>query len=306
MTASPLVSIVIPCYNQAHFLSDAVESALAQAYRPLEVCVVDDGATDDTAPVAARYPVRYVRQSNAGLAAARNAGLRATGGACVVFLDADDRLLPGAVETGVTSLAAHPRAAFTVGLHRRIAVDGAPLPVRHRPRVVDRYYTSLIRRCWIVMPATVMHRRSVLEGVGGFDTTLRHAEDYDLYLRIARLFSIFDHYTEVAEYRQHPATLSRDAERMLASTLVVLARHRPGVRATRAHRAAYRARENAVWYYDRLLDGAMLALRRRHWARAAHALVTFGRYLPQHPPYTLRRMGTPIRLALRSLPHRHR
>ena len=89
-----LVSVVIPCYNQAHFLGEAIESVLAQTYPHLEIVVVDDGSTDNTGEVAARYPgVRYVRQENQGLAAARNTGLRHSSGDYLVFLDADDRLL---------------------------------------------------------------------------------------------------------------------------------------------------------------------------------------------------------------------
>src|SRR5687767_14971026 len=83
----PLVSVIIPCYNQARFLGDAVESALSQRYPRTEVIVVDDGATDDTAAVAARYPAaRYVWQPNQGLSGARNAGWRASKGECLVFL----------------------------------------------------------------------------------------------------------------------------------------------------------------------------------------------------------------------------
>ena len=92
---SPVVSVVIPCYRQAHFLPDAIESVLAQTYPHFEIIVVDDGSPDDTRAVAGRYPgVRCLRQRNRGLSAARNAGLAASIGTYVVFLDADDRLTP--------------------------------------------------------------------------------------------------------------------------------------------------------------------------------------------------------------------
>jgi glycosyltransferase involved in cell wall biosynthesis len=293
------VSVVIPCYNQAHFLAEAIESALAQAYRPLEIIVVDDGATDNTAEVASTYAgVRLVRQANQGLAAARNAGLRASRGELVVFLDADDRLLPAAVETGAAALSARPDAAFAVGRHGRISVDGVPLPSPRRPRVERDHYASLVRRCWIAMPATVMYRRRVLVAVGGFDPRLRYAEDYDLYLRITRRFPIVDHYAEVAEYRQHAGTLSRNAERMLAATLAVLAPHRPGATASPALRSAWGARENVVWYYDRLLDAARDDVTRGAWRSAARRLMIFARYLPRHPQYLRRRLLAPVQRAL--------
>lgn len=300
-----LVSVVIPCYNQAHYLGEAIASALGQAYRPLEVVVVDDGATDSTFEVATAYiEVRCVRQANQGLAAARNAGLRAARGEYVVFLDADDRLLPGALEVGAAALDGHPGAAFAVGRHLRIASDGSPLPVSLRERVERDHYVSLVRRCWIAMPATVMYRRAPLEAVGAFDARLRCAEDYDLYLRLACRFPIVDHYAEVAEYRQHAGTISRNAARMLAATLDVLEPHRPGPDATAGHRLAWRERANAVWYYDRLLEAARADLAHGRWPAAAWAMLIFARHLPRHLPYAWRRLGTPLRHAGRALRRR--
>ena len=101
------VSIIIPCYNQAHYLPESIESALRQTLLPLDVIVVDDGSSDDTATVAARYPgVLCLRQRNRGLSAARNAGLDTARGDFVIFLDADDRLLPCAARIGVAALRA--------------------------------------------------------------------------------------------------------------------------------------------------------------------------------------------------------
>jgi glycosyltransferase involved in cell wall biosynthesis len=300
-SGDPPVSVVIPCYNQGHFLDEAITSALGQAYRPVEVIVVDDGSADRTGEVAHAWGVRCLRQANRGLPAARNAGLAASTGEYVVFLDADDRLLPGALEVGAAALARHPEAAFAVGRHRRIAADGSRLPTPVRPRVDRDHYVSLVRACWIAMPATVMHRHALLRRLAGFDPAFRHAEDYELYLRLARRSPIFDHYTEVAEYRQHADTLSRSAEPMLVATLRALRAHRPGPGATPAHRAAYRARDNAVWYFDRLLESAVGDLRAGRWGPAGRALLAFGRHLPQHPAYARRRLGTPFRLAARAL-----
>src|SRR5437870_3797289 len=99
MPISRLVTVVIPCYNNASFLHDAIQSVLSQTYRRTELIVVDDGSSDDTSDVASSYPVtRLIRQPNQGVSAARNAGLSQASGDYVVFLDADDRLLPDAVE----------------------------------------------------------------------------------------------------------------------------------------------------------------------------------------------------------------
>src|SRR5215217_2853327 len=166
--AVPLVSVVIPCYNQAHFLGEAIESALAQSHPNFEVVVVNDGSTDDTAEVAARYPrVRYLRQKNRGLSAARNTGLRHSEGEYVVFLDADDRLLPEALKTGLKCLKAHSECAFASGRYRFIAGDGSFLKPQ-RQRFVDKdSYVALLRRNYIGPPAAVMYRRAVFESVGG-------------------------------------------------------------------------------------------------------------------------------------------
>ena len=302
MSGRRLVSVVIPCYNQAGFLGDAVESVLAQAYRPCEIIVVDDGSTDDTAEIASTYDaVLRLHQRQQGLAAARNAGLRATTGDYVVFLDAEDRLLPDALAVGAETLAVHAYAAFAVGRHRRIAEDGTPLPTPRRPRVDTDHYVSLVRRCWIVRPATVMYRRARLQQMGGFNVRRRFADDYEVYLRLARCYPVVDHYVEVAEHRQQAGTQGRHAEPMLLETLRVLAQHRPGPEATAAHRAAYRARDNAVWYYDRLLEAMLADARDGHWRRAARALYVLARHLPAHPAYAARRFGTPVRLASRVL-----
>ena len=299
LVSGDLLSIVIPCYNQAHFLGESIASALAQDYAPVEIVVVDDGSTDDTSEVAARHPsVRCLRQPNRGLPAARNAGWQASKGRYVVFLDADDRLLPHAATVGVAALTARPDAALAAGLEQRIATDGSPLPTPRRPRVDSDHYASLVRRCWIVV-ATAIYRRDALVVVGGFDERLRFAEDYDLYLRLAQRFPIVDHYTEVSEYRQHTGTLSRNIERMLVHTLRVLRRHRPGPASSSLHHAAYRERDNAVWYFDRLLGAIRADLHERRWRDALRRALVFARYLPQHRGYAVRRLSSPIRAIAR-------
>src|SRR3712207_5711907 len=100
------VSIVIPCFNHARFVAAAIESALAQTWADCEVVVVDDGSTDDSGAIAARYDrVRVVAQPNRGLSEARNAGLAAAQGDIIIFLDADDRLRPAAAAAAVHAFA---------------------------------------------------------------------------------------------------------------------------------------------------------------------------------------------------------
>src|SRR5918998_3304628 len=140
-----VVSVIIPCYNQGRFLSEAIESVLAQTYPHVETIVVDDGSTDDTSNIAARYSgVRCIRQGNQGLAAARNTGLGESKGGYLVFLDADDRLLPNALETGLECLKAHPECALAYGHCTLITVDGSFLKQWSRQFIDGDRYLALL------------------------------------------------------------------------------------------------------------------------------------------------------------------
>lgn len=218
---APLVSVVIPCHGQAEFLPEAVASARRQR-DPVEVLVVDDGSPDATARVAAEAGVACLRQPHRGLPAARNLGLQASRGACLVFLDADDRLLPGALEHGTRALDEAPAAAFAAGHYREISGDGTPRPPVPQRRLGPDPFESLLRGNAIVMHATVMYRRGPLTLIGGFDETLKACEDYDVFLRLARRHPVVQHRAVVAEYRRHGAAMSRDSPRMLGAALEVL------------------------------------------------------------------------------------
>jgi glycosyltransferase involved in cell wall biosynthesis len=245
---TPRVSIVITCRNQAQFLAEAIESALAQTYPDTETVLVDDGSTDGTAEVAGRYPrVRLVSQPHTGLSAARNTGLAQSTGEMIAFLDADDRLLPNAVETGVRALTDHPEAACAVGHHRLIDAGGAITAEWTRAPVDADPYAALLRRNHIGMHATVLYRRSVLDEVGPFDTALRKCEDYDLLLRIARSHGIYVHGVLIAEYRRHASNMSRDPIRMLKAVLRVHGRQWSYVRRRPEYWDAYRA-GRAFWH----------------------------------------------------------
>jgi Glycosyl transferase family 2 len=233
-----LVSVVIPCFNQAHFLAEAIESALAQTYAPLEVIVVDDGSSDNSCEVAGRYTrVKRLRQANSGVAVARNAGLRLAAGEFLVFLDADDRLLPHAVEVGMRALVKRPQVAFVAGTCRDIGVDGRVLGGERQALVTQDHYQRLLLDCFIWSGSSVVYRRAALESVGAFDEHLRAADDYDLYLKLAHQYPVFCHDTVVTEYRRHGANTTRDAGVVLRTELAVLDAQRSVVRTRRERRA---------------------------------------------------------------------
>jgi glycosyltransferase involved in cell wall biosynthesis len=217
-----LVSVIVPCFNQGRFLRDAIESAQQQTYAPVEVIVVDDGSTDHTASVVGAYPsVRYIRQANSGAPAARNAGLRESRGAFLIFLDADDRLLPDAVATGVANLDAEPRLAFVTGHVRFIDQDGSPAGMPEQQHAGGDQFVALLRSNYIWTPGVVLYRRSILDAVGGFDPAARASADYELNIRIASRFPIGCHHQVVLEYRRHAANMSTDLGLMLQSALGV-------------------------------------------------------------------------------------
>jgi glycosyltransferase involved in cell wall biosynthesis len=241
MAPAPLTSVVIPTYNHAHYLGEAIESALAQEGPPAEIIVVDDGSRDHPEQVVSRYPgVRLIRQNNAGLAAARNTGWRHAHGRYVVFLDADDRLMPGALEANRKLLEENPAAAFAYGRYRFVGPDGSPGKEVHFIEVGPDPFAAFLRGNIIRMHATVMYRREAVEQAGGFDVGLRACEDYDLYLRLSRRFAIACYPALVAEYRRHGANMSLNHPFMLDWALTVLRRQRVAAQERPAWMAAYR------------------------------------------------------------------
>jgi glycosyltransferase involved in cell wall biosynthesis len=213
---APLASIVIPCYNQAHFLPEAIESALSQTHRPIEVIIVDDGSPDNTTEVVARYPqVRYLRQENRGLGGARNSGFGISKGEFILFLDADDRFTPDAAAAHLCCFTKHPEAGFVVGDIDNIALDGSYLGSPRFPLLEGSVYEDVLKVNHVANSIAVMWRRSVFEQLGGFQPSCSPAEDIELLLRAARLFQTAHHRTTVAQYRRYPNTLSRKGELML-------------------------------------------------------------------------------------------
>jgi glycosyltransferase involved in cell wall biosynthesis len=277
-----LVSVIIPCYNLSRFLGEAIESVLNQSYRNCEIIVVDDGSIDDTASVATQYPsVNLVRQSNRGFSAARNAGIERSSGDLLVFLDADDRLLPNAIEDGVECLEHNPHCAFVYGRYRLIKEDGSPLSAQIR-LARDGDYLEMLRFNYIGMLATVMYRRAVLEAVKGFDTSVAACEDYDLYLRITRLHSIISQGNVVAEYRQHQSNISSDPELMLRSSLMVLRRQWRFVRGNKAAREAYHqgVRNWQDYYGTKLIRTILKRIKARAWKQVLRGVFILLRYYP--------------------------
>ena len=271
-----LVSVVIPCYNHAHFLAEAIESVLKQTYRRIEIIVVDDGSTDHTAAIMSAYPdIRFVRQDNLGVSRARNIGLSYSHGTYVLFLDADDRLFPDALEESVRALASRKDCAFVFGLFASI---GTSRRLCELPRDLSSTYLELLKHNFIGNPGSVLYNRWVFSHVTGFDETNGPAADYDISLRIARQFPFFCHHKPVVEYRRHEANMSNNARVMLEASLAALRNQRKHVAGNHTLNDAHRSGQQHVRnYYGELLVLEMsthLAQRNlTETARDAYALI---------------------------------
>jgi glycosyltransferase involved in cell wall biosynthesis len=305
MTEDPLVSVVIPCFNHAHFLPQAIDSVRRQSYPAIELIVVDDGSSDDTAAMARRLGAdRVIRQPNRGLSAARNTGLAAARGDLVICLDADDELIDDAVASGVAALRRRPDAAVIAAYCLLIDEDGHALP--SNPPEVDGtdVYAELLRRNFIWTPGAAIFRRAALLRVGGFPVDVSPAADYAVYLAFAREGRLVVDSRVAVRYRQHGANMSRDGAAMLRAALTVLRRERrhltPGYR--RPFKAGWRDwsayyGEQIVeqlrfeWRADRrprvLVAGARVLLRHCHHTFLTHAARKLGRMMRGLPPTPL-------------------
>jgi len=232
-----LVSVIIPCYNHAHFLGEAISSVINQTYPHIEIIVVDDGSTDDTAQVAKAYSnIRYVRQDNFGLSRARNVGLSHSKGGYIIFLDADDSLFPDAVKIGLRALATRIDCALAFGPFVNV---GSIQGMQKLSRQTSYGYKELLQRNVIGNPGSAFYRRWVFTEIGEFDEANSPAADYDLYLRVARQFPILCHHQPVVKYRKHGANMSNNSRVMLASTMMALKKQLRHVEGNQELLAAY-------------------------------------------------------------------
>jgi glycosyltransferase involved in cell wall biosynthesis len=188
---APLVSVIIPTYNRADLVQEALASVKAQTYRDFEVVVVDDGGTDGTSEVLSAWrEIRVLRHpSPRGVAAARNTGVAAARGQWLAFLDSDDLWLPEKLARQIFWLEGQPELLICqteeTWVRRGVRVNK---PSTHR-KVAGSIFLPSLRRCMISPSAVILHRR-LFENHGGFDATLPAAEDYDLWLRLTWRYEV--------------------------------------------------------------------------------------------------------------------
>ncbi len=183
---NPKVSVIIPTYNRAWILKEAIDSVLAQDFKDFELIVVDDGSSDDTEQILDAYKrdLVVIRQPNRGVSGARNRGIAAAGGQLIAFLDSDDLWLPGKLSTQVAFFDSNPSAV--INQTQEIWIRNG---VRVNPKIRHHKFSGMIFErslaLCLVSPSAVMMRRSLFDEVGLFDEDLPACEDYDLWLRIS-------------------------------------------------------------------------------------------------------------------------
>ena len=215
--AVPTVSAVIPSYNYAAYVGKAIESVLKQTHPNVECIVVDDGSTDNTREVVAKYGdrVRYIYQKNAGLPDARNTGVKAATGEFVGFLDSDDEWEPTFVEVALGYFNKLPKDAGVVACRAtQVGLDSKPLGLKRLLPEIDEELslTDLIFRTRF-FPSAVLARKSSVVETGYFDTNYV-SEDRDMWIRIAERHRVFLHGQRLVLIRKHPTNMSKNAKSM--------------------------------------------------------------------------------------------
>jgi glycosyltransferase involved in cell wall biosynthesis len=236
---TPAVSVVIPVFNGARFLAEAVDSVLAQTFADLEIIVVDDGSTDATPAVAEGFGsrLRYVRQANRGVAAARNTGLGMAAGTYVAFLDADDVWLPRKIERQIGCAEREPRLA-AIGCGHFLTDERLNVREPVIPSPCDLSDLVLFKSNGGLFPGALFARKAEVDAVGGFDPDLFICEDLDLAIRVMERADVTCLPEALLLYRQHDANIHHrlgrwetNLRRMLDKTFA-----RPRWRAQRALR----------------------------------------------------------------------
>ncbi len=208
------VSVIIPTYNRAGFVGEAIESLRSQTRPPDEIIVVDDGSTDHTAEVLSRFDscISVITQPNAGLSAARNTGLRAATGDLIALLDSDDTLLPKSIERRAETLEKYSHIDVVYSNVLMVSAEGQPLAlytqVRPGPRPSGIVFFEQARANLMPVHA-FMFRRRCLDDVGLFDEQLPSLEDYDFWLRMAARFQFMYLDEPLARYRVHGGMMTR-------------------------------------------------------------------------------------------------
>jgi len=229
MDNNVLVSIIIPTYNCQKYIRQAIESALAQTYKNIEIIVVDDGSSDNTREeiddLISDKKISYIYQSNKGLPGARNTGIEHSKGEYLVFLDSDDVILPEKVTTQVSFMKKHPDVCLVYSRYKYFKNDNLNDVVSHPSALLrGNLYKHLIRANFFIVHS-VLVKKACVEKVGRFDESFRAFEDWDLWIRMAESGCMFDYIDkELCLCRLRPDSMCLDWDRILKSWKKVISK----------------------------------------------------------------------------------
>ena len=220
----PTVSVIVPAYNQGHYLEECIQSVLKQTYEDFEIIIVDDGSTDNTQEVSTSFSdsrVHYIHQENRGLSGARNTGIKKAKGSYITYLDSDDLFLPKKLEVLIDNFETEPDFGIIAG--QAIVIN------EHGEKLGEVFDTPPPKDHLQFLMGNPLHVGSVLIRyewqikAGYFDENLRSYEDWDMWLRLVRAGCNFGWVAQpVSLYRFHPAQMTRDGEQMTTATFEVL------------------------------------------------------------------------------------
>ena len=222
--SAPSISVIVTCYNNQATIAEAIDSVLGQSHLPKQVIVVDDGSTDGSLAAISPFQdrVTLITGRNGGPSAARNRGLEAADGEWVAFLDGDDAWHPHKLAVQLVAMVANPDAIMIASDWTR---DPAALAVDDDPKI-QRLYASHIAILNRFQTSSVLALRSAVDKAGGFDPRMDTAEDWDMWLRVAKLGPAVLVKSPMVFYRDNPDGVSKDVRTLSARAQDIVARER--------------------------------------------------------------------------------
>jgi glycosyltransferase involved in cell wall biosynthesis len=223
----PKVDVIIPAYNAAKFLPAAIESVIAQTFTDWRILLVDDGSTDNTAEVVSPFihqlgpKLKYIKQANSGVSAARNEAIRNSSAEFLALLDADDIWLPHRLSESLRCFENRPQVGLAYGFNARINSEGRVIDTfARRQKHGEGKIAPYIYRLQVDLPTlTITFRKRCIDEAGLFDETMQATEDRDLWFRIASRYEVALVPQVIAHYRLSPSSATTNPERMLRSQL---------------------------------------------------------------------------------------
>ncbi len=218
------VTVIIPTFNSAQFLTAAVDSVLAQTFKDFEIIVVDDGSTDNTEDVLKKYDdkVRYIKQKNQGVSIARNTGIKNSNSKYVAFLDSDDVWMPAKLEKQINALENNPKSKACYTEYLSVSEDMKPQDLKRLRCNGSALNDLLLRGNVIGPPSTILCERQLFEEIGVFDSSLSLSADWDMWIRLACVTELTFLNEPLIKYRLHGSNMSKNVKLLEEDTVRML------------------------------------------------------------------------------------